>query len=93
MLEEIFQKGARWKHREREIVVIITHVHDSGKFGLGLADNPSADAFEADPFRFLVSGVWTAEDLLLHFEPMDQKLNRYEHLLENMLEDDQFDGE
>ena len=90
-VDQLFEVGARWKHREQEILIAIERVVEPGKFTIRLVLSKSkVDAFIPSDamLRLVVHGTWTSEDLLLHFNPMPLRATRYDLILEDDLIED-----
>jgi len=81
-MAELFDVGARWLHRERDFLVIITEVVEPGQFRIAFF-HPHNEEFEAVDAMMLgiVHGIWTAQDLVSFFEPIVGSPSRYEYIL------------
>jgi hypothetical protein len=62
-------------------MVVISSIVAPGQFTLGLYRSRSEDFEPEDLARYALSGLWTAEQLALHFEPFLGAPSRYEHIL------------
>ncbi len=93
MVLELFNVGARWRHRNLGLIVHIMEKIESGRYLLGFAPEPRE--VQSEPFRapdflasHILSGVFTAQDLVQDFESIELTPNRWDHILENLDEDD-----
>lgn len=90
----LFETGSRWRHRGTGLVVVI-HVVEDGVFSLTpeqetVYDPDSGDRIAVNPdgmLQYAVQGLWTAEDLVKGFDPLDIAPGRYERILEDAIID------
>jgi hypothetical protein len=74
---DLFAKGSRWKHRSQGHLVHILEL-DGDKFLLAWAELPE------DPMaRLLLSGSWSAQDLVRDFTPVVDRTSKWDRLLDD----------
>lgn len=85
---QLFEVGSRWRHKGLGHLVFIRTVLEPGKFTLSFVRNDLE--FKSDYVSSLaVGGTWTAEDLVRDFNPMAPRMNRYDHIADDDLFDDE----
>lgn len=86
-VDQLFQPGAEWKHREREFLVFIRTVIPPDKFTLAFIDK--SEVFEASwEGAHILQGMWTAEELIRDFDPMPVRATRYDLIHDGLFDDE-----